>query len=822
MELHVEAGRNPVVTDRVEQLLADLTLEEKVSLTAGTDWWHTPPIERAGIPQFKFTDGPVGARGAMNASGPPSACFPCGTALAATWDTDLVNRVGAELGEEVKAKGAHMLLAPTVNLHRSPLAGRNFECYSEDPFLTARMAVAYVSGVQSRGVGCCIKHFVANDSEYERYTIDSDVSERALRELYLRPFEVAVAEAKPLAVMPAYNKLNGTYCSENELLLTSILRDEWHFEGMVVSDWGGTHSTVKAANAGLDLEMPGPPQHRGEMLVDAVKNGEVEEALIDVSVRRILRAMDATGALAHGPGEETSQDTPERREVARAAARSAIVLLKNDVVVSAPVLPLPVASLRSVAVIGANADAMNIFGGGSAAVTPYHAVTPLDGLRSRLADEGIEVVHEPGGSITRFPPPADVRWVRTPDGQPGIEIEIVRGADPDGTDVIERQVTGRAALMRGRFGTEPWSARFRATFTAPATGRHVFQGASGGRFRISLDNEVVVDGWNDDMNGRGRRVEGGIHLVEAQEYDLRADLVPATDPSGLFMGMGGLEIRCQAPIAEDAFERAVAAAAAADAAIVIVGTNADWETEGRDRKTMDLPGNQVELIRAVVAANAHTAVVVNAGAPVTMDWADEVPAVLQSWFLGQETGNALADVLVGDHDASGRLPTTIPRRIEDTPAFTNYPGEFGRVEYGEGIFIGYRWYDAREIAPRFAFGHGLSYTSFGYDAVSASPTEARVRVSNTGTRAGTEVVQLYVRDVESTVARPPKELKGFAKVTLSPGESTEVTFALDDSTFAFWDTTAAAWRVEPGEFELLVGSSSADIRQRAAVTVPAP
>jgi beta-glucosidase len=337
---------------------------------------------------------------------------------------------------------------------------------------------------------------------------------------------------------------------------------------------------------------------------------------------------------------------------------------------------------------------------------------------------------------------------------------------------------------------------------------------------VYIADYLVVDGWDDGRAGRGRRVEGGIHLVEGEEHALRAEFVPAVDGAGIRVGVSGLDLRCQAPIAEDAFERAVQAAANADAAIVVVGTNADWETEGRDRKTTDLPGRQVELIRAVVGANARTAVVVNAGAPVTMDWADDVPAVLQSWFLGQETGNALADVLVGDHDASGRLPTTIPRRIEDTPAFTNYPGEFGRVEYGEGVFVGYRWYDARDIEPRFAFGHGLSYTSFDYSAVTASTTDARVRITNTGTRAGTEVVQLYVRDVESSVARPPKELKGFAKVTLSPGDSTDVAFALDDSAFAFWDASVGGWKVEPGEFELLVGSSSADIRQRATITVP--
>lgn len=800
------------MTTRIDELLADMTLEEKVSLTAGVDMWHTPPVERLGIPQFKMTDGPVGARGKNNTGGGPSACFPCGTALAATWDVALVERVGVELGLETRAKGAHMLLAPTVNIHRTPLAGRNFECYSEDPELTARMAVAYVRGVQSVGVGSCIKHFVANDSEFERFTMSSEVPERALREVYLRPFEVAIDEVEPLAVMASYNKLHGTWASEHPWLLTDVLRGDWGYDGLVVSDWWATHTTADALHAGLDLEMPGPTLHRGDKLVAAVRNGEVDEAVVDARARRVLQAMERTGALDNGPGEERADDTPERRAVARHAASSAIVLLRNE----GHALPLDPAEISRLAVIGPNADALNILGGGSAAVSPYYAVTPLDGLRAAFPDS--DVSHGPGCSITRYPPLIDLRWTSTASGDPGIDVVIVDGDDPDGPDEIERHVTRRSSLnWDASARSSPWSARLTATLAPPATGRYVFQGGSTARFRIAVDDQVVVDGWEPAGASRGRRVEGGIHLVAGETYSLRADIAA---PAG---ARSGVEVRCQAPLPDDAFEAAVESARSADAAIVVVGTNGDWETEGRDRRTMDLPGRQEDLIRAVAAVNDRTIVVVNAGSPVTMDWVDEVPAVLQSWFLGQETGNAIADVITGAVDASGRLPTTIPKRIEDTPAYLNYPGEFGKVVYGEGLFVGYRWYDARRIEPRYPFGHGLSYTAFDYSPLSVAAdgetATVRLTVTNTGARDGVETVQVYVRDVESTVQRPPKELKAFSKVTVAAGAGRDVSFTLDRSAFAFWHPGEHGWRVEPGEFEILVGSSSAAIHQRATVTI---
>jgi beta-glucosidase len=800
------------VRDRVGEVLARLALEEKVALTAGEDMWHTPPVERAGIPRFKVTDGPVGARGARFGGGPPSACFPCGTALAATWDVDLVRRVGEALGEETRAKGAHVLLAPTVNIHRHPLAGRSFECYSEDPHLTAGLAVAAIDGIQSRGVGACIKHLVANDSEFERHTISSEVPERALREIYLRPFEVAVAEADPVAVMGAYNKLAGTWCCEHPRLLTTILRDEWTYDGLVLSDWWATHSTAESASAGLDLEMPGPTLFRGSALVEAVQRGELDEAVVDRMAGNVLAAMARTGALDGGPGEERWDDDPERRRVARRAAAAAVVLLVNEPVDGEPVLPLDAAAGGTLAVIGPGAASPNLLGGGSAAVSMPYAVTPLDGIRAR-AGHALEVRHEPGGTTTPFPPPLDVRWTTTPDGRPGIAVQYLDEREEVAGGITSLRPVLVTADAPPHLRAGPWSVRARCTVRPPSSGPHRWQVGATGSFELRVDGEVVVDGRDLGPAGRGRR-EGTSVLDTGTGHDVELRWVPPPDGDA----MAGLELRCLVPMPDDPVTAAVEAARAADTVVLVVGTNGDTETEGRDRRTMDLPGGQDALVEAVAAANPRTVVVVNAGAPVAMPWADRVPALAQSWFGGMEAGNGLADVLFGDADAEGRLPTTLPARLEDAPAFTAYPGEHGRVHYGEGVFVGYRWYDARRIEPRFPFGHGLSYTTFGYGPPEAALDGERVRVavdvSNTGDRPGAETVQVYVTPRDPVVPTPPKGLAGFTKVRLDPGESRRVEVVLDDRALDHWDVDAGGWRRTASTFEVLVGASSRDIRAR--------
>jgi beta-glucosidase len=707
----------------IDELIGRMTLDEKAALTAGVDAWHTFAIERLGIPPVRLTDGPNGARGATGPdylSVTPSVCIPSASALGATWDPDVVSAASAAVARQARDKSARVLLAPTVNLHRHPLWGRNFECFSEDPFLSGKLAVAFISGVQAQGVIATVKHLVCNETEFERRTSSSEVDERTLRELYLLPFEMAVREGDVLALMTSYNRVNGRYVPDNERFLSEILRGEWGFRGLVMTDWSAGVTTIEAARGGLDLEMPGPARAFGPALARAVREGEVDEAHLDDKVRRLLRTFDEIGALADPVDKsEAPLDRPEDRAAARRAASEAIVLLTNDGV-------LPLSGLAKVAVIGPNAELPAVMGGGSARVKPHYSVSPLEALRQRLGF-GTEVVFEAGCALA--------------------------------TSAAEAGATASAGA-----------------------------GAS-----------------------------------------------------------------------EHAIARAVEAARQADVAIVVVGTNDYWESEGVDRETMDLPGAQSELVERVIAANPRSVVVVNSGAPVSLPFADDAAALVQCWFGGQELGNALADVLVGDADPAGRLPVTLPERIEHTPAFGNFPGESGQVRYGEGLLMGYRWYEARHLPVRFPFGHGLSYTSFQIKAVRTSASRlvrdgvlsVDVDVVNTGKRPGSEVVQLYVAPPGGGTAppggrlRPAKQLKGFAKVRLGPGEATTVRLELSARSFAYYDVEDAAWPVllsrlggphhdpetgalhrskagwyvDPGTYQLHVGRSSADIAHIVEVDV---
>jgi beta-glucosidase len=812
-------------TRRVEDLLAKLTLDEKASLTAGADLWHTQPIPRLGIPALALSDGPSGARGSSLAEGPSSASFPCGTALAATWNVALVEAVGAAIGEDARTKGANVLLGPTMNLHRTPLGGRNFECYSEDPQLSACIAVAFIRGLQSRGVAACAKHFAANDSEFERMSISSEVSERALRELYLAPFEASVREAGAWTVMSAYNKLHGIHAGEHPWLLGEVLKREWGFDGFVVSDWFGTHSTAEAANAGLDLEMPGPGRHLGAKLADAVRKGEVEESALDDAVRRILRVAARTGALdAPFAGPEAAVDRPEHRALARRAAAEAMVLLKND----ADALPLERAGLRSIAVIGPNADHTVIQGGGSARVRPHYAVSVLDGIRAR-AGANVDVRFALGCTSHKTTPALGSRVLDGP-----LRVEYWNGPTPNGEPVLVRESRDAYFTWLGAFAPEIDPAAFcvRASgrITARESGAYTFSLVSAGRSRLLLDGVLVVDNWTGQTPGQAFFGLGSaeVRADVVLEAGRTAVIVVEFSNEGRAM-LGGLKVGCMPALPPDLLERAVACAAAADVAVVVIGLNDEWESEGHDRADLELPGRQVELLERVAAANPRTIAVVNAGAPVRMEWLARIPAVVQMWYAGQESGNALADVLFGEVNPSGRLPQTFPKRIEDTPAFLHYPGENGRVVYGEDLFVGYRYYDARRIEPLFPFGHGLSYTRFAYTNLRAvrpgvaagEPVEVELEVANTGARAGQEVVQLYVRDVASRLTRPEQELRAFAKIELAPGEKRTVRFALDARALSYWDPAKGGWIAEPGEFELRAGASSRDIRARARFTLEA-
>lgn len=813
------------MSERTEALLRQLTLAEKVSLAAGASFWTTVPVERVGIPAIKVTDGPNGARGKSFNGEVSSACVPVGIALAATWNPALIERVGGLLADEAKSKGAVVLLGPTVNIHRSPVNGRNFECYSEDPFLSARAAVAYIRGLQGAGVAACVKHFVCNDSEFERQTISSEVTERPLREIYLVPFEAAVKEAGAWSIMSSYNRVNGTYAAENTYTLRDILKGEWGFDGLVMSDWFGTKSTVESANAGLDLEMPGPALYMGDKLLRAVEDGLVSETVIDDKARRLFRLMERVGAFDHpGIPDEQANDRPEHRALLREAAGEAIVLLKNE----GAALPLDPKAIEKLAIIGTHAKAALIQGGGSAGVTPHYTVTPFAGIMNAVG-QAVEIGYEPGYLSYKQLPLLDVNALRTAGGDWGWSAEFFDNLTLEGAPVVTRRVKTTNIFqlndLAPEIGGREISARLSGWYTAPTSGDFAFSLVSAGVAKLYIDDREIVDNWTKHERGDGffglgsGEVRATVPLTAGQTYHLRIDFSAQNATM-----LTGLRVGCLPPTPADLITPAVQLAADSDVAIVFAGLGNEWESEGFDRPTLALPPGQDELIARVAAVNPRVIVVLNVGAPITMPWLDAVAGVVLAWYPGQEIGSAIADVLFGAVNPSGRLPETFPKRIEDNPAYLNYPGENGKVYYGEGLFVGYRYYDKKRIEPLFPFGYGLSYTTFAYSNLTlnaptfAAPEAIRVSVdvTNTGARPGQEVVQLYVRDVEARLARPEKELKGFAKIHLQPGETRAVTFTLDLRSLAYYDPAEQGWIAEQGTFEVLIGASAADIRLTAA------
>ncbi len=835
----------------IDSIIGQLTLEEKAAFTAGADLWSTVAVERLGLPAVRVTDGPNGARGPalpdMGERTMTAACMPCGAALGATWDVDLAEQVGAALGDEARTKSCRVLLAPTVNLHRSPLGGRNFESYSEDPLLAGRIAAAFVRGAQSRGVITTVKHLAGNESEIERMTADSIIDERTLRELYLLPFELAVREGGSLGIMTSYNRLNGSYGADNRGLLETILRGEWGFEGLVMTDWYAQGHTEAAATSGLDLEMPGPARFFGAKLVDAVGDGRVDESSIDAAVSRLLTTLDRVGAFDDPAADPQSIDRPEHRDLARRAAAASIVLIANRQLDGAPVLPLDLAGLSSLALIGPGVDQTAIMGGGSAQLSPHYQVSVLDAFTEALGPQ-VELIHEPGVDLARSLPALDAE----------LTLEVVDGDDPSGpeAEVVTRPngelwFFGRPSKAVGR----TFSVRVAATFTPGVGGTWDVSLAQAGRARLWLDGQVVLDGLDHPfppgptfMGVGSQEVRTTVELVAGQTVEVRADFV---NPDG--STLSGVRIGARPAPPTDLVDRAVAAARRADRVVLVVGTNREWESEGHDRESMDLPAGQDELIRQVVQVRPDAIVVINAGSPVTMDWADQAGAVLQAWFGGQEMGHAVTDVLSGATDPGGRLPTSIPERLEHNPSFGNFPAENGQIRYGEGLLMGYRSYEARHLPVRAPFGHGLSYTTFeiGAPRLSATtfepgtPLTVEVTVTNTGARPGWEVVQCYVGQLAPTVLRPPKELKAFAKVWLDPGASTTVSLPLGERAFAHWraadpvsaDLAAnlqtwltssrpasatvarAGWVIDAATYELHLGRSSADITHVVGIEV---
>ena len=774
----------------LHERLAALSLEQKVRLLTGADAWALHDEPAAGLRRIVTSDGPAGVRGERWDELSPSANIPSPTALAATWDEPRIERLGWLLAAEARRKGVDVLLAPTVNLHRSPFGGRHFECFSEDPLLTARICAAYVRGLQGEGVAATVKHFVANDSETERFTLDARVDERTLRELYMAPF----AAVRPWAFMSAYNSVNGHTMSESPML-RDVLKDEWGWDGLLMSDWGATRHTQRAANAALDLAMPGPDSPWGDKLVAAVRAGRVSEAAIDEKVLRLLRLAARVGALdgVEGVRARPWSDGEVATEL-RATAAASFVLARNQ----GALLPLEAGSLHRVAVLGPNAAHARTLGGGSATVFPVYTVSPLDGLRAALP--GAEITHAPGVFAHTRLPRADLGYeVRYLDGA-GAELRREQRQLGEFTD--QGELEGVAAV------------EFRGTLVAQRAGEYIVGASGAGRHRLTVGGELAFEvelSLSEHADPGEAMFAPPQHGVPVTLADGEAVEIVLRHP--LAGRLTFFQVNVEPPRdGDDAeLERAVVLAREADVAIVVVGTTAEVESEGFDRASLALPGRQDELLRRVADAQPRTIAVVNAGAPVLMPWLESVPATLLVWFPGQEAGHALADVLLGAAEPGGRLPTTWPASEANLPSVTPVDGV---LEYREGLAIGYR--STERGQPLLPFGHGLGYTPWEYLAIEATAERARVRVVNAGMRPGREVVQVYAARPQSAVARPPLWLVGFAAVEAGPGE--EVTAEVELAPLAHWGEHG--WEVEPGRFELAAGRSLADLRVHTHVEAP--
>ncbi|KDQ12273.1 glycoside hydrolase family 3 protein [Botryobasidium botryosum FD-172 SS1] len=829
------------IDQSIDAVIEKLTSAEKISLLGAPNWWNTTKIERLHVPSVRMSDGPNGARGSSHFLSIPAQCVPCATSLAATFDTELVKNVGEFLAEEAKTKSSTVLLAPTCNIQRSPLGGRAFESFSEDPHLSGFMAAAYVNGLQSHGVAATIKHFVANDQEHERTAAESVVSDRALREVYLYPFMLAQRDAGPWAYMTSYGRIGGIHCAENRDLLQGILRGEWGFDGLVVSDWFGTYSVDIAINAGLDLEMPGPPKWRTPLLVNHLLGAQkILPAAIDDRARSVLKFVQklakASPDVVYGDGKERTRDSPESRTFNRRVAAEGMVLLKNKGDV------LPLGSKGKVAVIGPNAQGRVISGGGSAYLRASYIVSPWTGIVEG-APKGVEVKHSVGVYAHKFLPTLEDK-LTTASGESGWECTFYNHDEND--KVIEEPVA-QFVLQDTRVklndflpeGLTPnWTIRLKGVLTVDRTAPFEFGLTVSGRANLYVNEKLTIDNWTKQRPGEFFYGQGSaeekatVDLTANQGVNILVEYTNTLPPNAedrdnsqpaLMRGvrLGG----CEKIEPEQAIKDAVALAKDSDVAILVVGLTHEWEAEGADRPTLSLPGRQDELIAKVAEANPNTVVVLQAGSAISMPWIDSVAGLVHAWYSGNEVGNAIADVLFGKVNPGGKLPLTFPQREQDIPAYLNMTSENGKIHYREDIYVGYKHYQARGVKPLFPFGFGLSYTTFEYSDLKVSPTavadgdasafavDVSLTIKNTGSVRGSESVQLYVGLPKSGVTHPELQLRAFAKVRdLAPGASETVKLRLDKYAVSFWDTPRSVWRGEKGVYRVVIGSSSVDLK----------
>jgi beta-glucosidase len=811
---------------RISDILSRMTTEEKVDLIGGVDGFYIRAIPRVGLPKLKTSDGPIGTR-----NDGPATTMAGGIALAATWNPALAERVGGAIATDARARGVHFMLGPGVNIYVAPMNGRNFEYFGEDPFLGARIAVGYIEGMQKLGVSATIKHFMGNNSEYDRHNVDSIIDERAMREIYLPIFEAAVKRAHVGAIMDSYNLTNGHRLTENKHLNIEIAKQAWGFDGIMMSDWWATYDGVAAANGGLDLEMPAGDHMNRATLLPAIEKGQVSMATIDDKVRRILRVAIRFGWLDR---EQTDLAIPRysvtSAQVALEAARESMVLLKNE----GNLLPIDSDAVRTIAVIGPNAYPAVPVAGGSAGVKPFAAVSFLEGLTNKLGSK-VNVLWNAGLPDRKQIARNTEFTTEAGGGEAGLQMEIFPNQDlsgaPSETRVV-RNINMNPAFSMADLTTgadfaallanppKASSMRWSGYYTAKTAGTYEIFAESPtdaeGGYRLYLDGKLILDGWavrKAMVDQATADLTAGPHKVVFEKFqggfNFHGDVVR-------------VGIAAQASLVDPV---AKALAAKADVVVLAVGFNDSNESEGGDR-TFQLPIGQDELIREISAVNKKAVVVITAGGGVDVDgWLGRVPSVIQAWYPGQAGGTALAEILLGEVNPSGRLPISIEKRWEDNPSHDSYYPDPGtrRVVYRNGVFVGYRGYEHNGVTPEFAFGHGLSYTTFRYGKLVIKPGakpgayEVNFEVTNTGQRAGAEVAQLYIGDAHASVPRPPRELKGFAKVELKPGETRQVTIALDPRAFTYYDVKDKLWRADAGEFDVLVGRSSAAIELKGKI-----
>lgn len=804
---------DPATGEKVESVLGRMTLEEKVGLWAGVSRFEVGGVERLDIPRLKMTDGPQGVRGLA------STAFPSGLAMAASWNEKLMEQVGAALGRETRAAGCGMLLGLGVNIMRTPLCGRNFEYSGEDPFLAGKIAAAYIRGLQSENIAASVKHLVCNNQEVCRTYSDSEVGERALREIYLPAFRIACKEGHSWTIMSSYNRVNGAFASSNRHIQQEIPKDEWGWDGAVVSDWNAVHEWIGSVHGGLDIIMPGPADQFCDALLSAIREGGVQESVVDEHARRTLRLIYRTEK-----AKGSAANTKEHRALCRELAHESITLLKNE-----QILPLSADTLESVAVIGPNANKQHCMdgllgSGGSGAVHPPYETTPLEGLQNlvgeKVAINFAEGYAFAGGEMVIVP----ARYLRS-EGQQGLAGVYYSSLDLTGEALHERL----DKTINFRWTTQAldelpcnnFSSRWNGELVAPVSGEYIIGIESNGGSRLFFDGCEIIDNWKN--RSKTRKV-ASVKMEAGTVYPLCLEYFDGGDDEALLRLIWKMP---ELPV--DPLTAAVAAAKESDVAVVFAGLNHSYDKEGiglgyvpgADRPDLELIDPQVELINAVAEANANTIVVLIGSGPVSVEqWHENVKGILAGWYPGQEGGHALADVLFGEANPSGKLPFTWGCDLNDWACHANgnYPGVVnGPVRYDEGIWVGYRHFEKEGIVPRFPFGHGLSYTSFKVDQLNVVQDDevfmATCRIRNIGDRAGSEVIQLYISDEKASVERPVKELKGFKKVYLQPGEFMRVEFAITREDLSFYDVSSKGWKAEPGEFKAYVGTSSADIAE---------